>query len=122
MPTNRRRRTRELTTHDGLSADALASFCDGPFFGGEDFEAATTEAERRALWREHKSALMNRFMAELRQKGPAWAGVRPSVFWEWDEREPQRATPPGEFSNQRVWDHSRKLYDWVETGLDYLVR
>jgi hypothetical protein len=121
MPTNRRHRGREREAVDGLSEVAYLYFTFGPFFEAEGFADGKTPQELRGLWRRHRSAIMARYMAENRAKGPGWEGIRPDMFWE-ELEEPRRKTAPGEFSSQKVWDHQRRVHDWVETDLAYLRR
>lgn len=123
MPTTRRRRTRDrLTGAEGLTAVIYTFLSSGDFFEAEGFADGKSEAELRRLWTKHRAAVMARYSAECRQKGPGWAGERPWPFWKWEDREPRRPTPPREFSSQKVWDRQRRMYDWVETDWEYLRR
>jgi hypothetical protein len=49
---------------DGLSEDAYMFFSSGPFFEGEDFEARTSESERKATWLKHREAIIERYHRE----------------------------------------------------------
>ncbi len=64
MPTNRRRRQRDLVEMEGLSEAAYTFYGYGPFFEGEDYERETTEVDRRAIWRRHREEIIQRWRRE----------------------------------------------------------
>lgn len=65
----------------GLSEKLYCYFTSGPFFSAEDFADGKTEDDLRALWREHRDAILRRYLAELAARGPAFAGTRPDRYW-----------------------------------------
>lgn len=66
---------------EGVSEDAYQFYSFGPFFDGEIWATGKSEEELFSFWKEHKIQIMKRYMAELRAKGPSWAGNRPEYFW-----------------------------------------
>lgn len=104
----------------GISEADYVYFTSGDFFEAENYEIGKSEEELKFFWDKHRGAIMERYLAENRKKG--WEANRPWYFWKVDAVEPRLKTPPGEFDAQRVWDHQRKVYDWVETDFDFLKR
>jgi hypothetical protein len=47
-----------------LTEAAYYFFAIGPFFDGADYEKQTTQAERKATWKAHKAAILDRYRAE----------------------------------------------------------
>jgi hypothetical protein len=94
-------------------------FSFGNFFEAEDFADGKSPAELQAVWRQHRAAILERYLAEHRARG--WPGCRPDYFWG-ELTEPRRTTAPGKYPSQRVWDRQRHVYDWVEDDLEYLRR
>jgi len=119
MPTNRKRIARGRVSTGGITEIDYEYYTFGPFFEAEDYENGKTKEELKAFWQAHRKAIMDRYMEENRLKG--LKAVRPSFFWD-DITAPQRKTPPGEFEATKVWDHQRKVYDWVENDFDLLKR
>ena len=121
MPSTRTRRTRgRIVGSGGFTETEYLFYSLGAFFDAEDYETGKTKEELKAFWMKHRSAIMARYLEENRAKGPGWEGIRPWAFWELEDREPRRKTTPKEFSSQRVWDHQRRVHDWVETDIAYL--
>ncbi len=47
-----------------------------------EWSRGRTEPEILAFWQANKEALMARYLADLKRKGPPWAGRRPSFFFD----------------------------------------
>lgn len=76
-----RKTTPRRTKAQGLTLAAYIYFSSGTFFEAEHFEEETSEAERAALWRRHRSEILRRYSEENQRRGPHYAGRRPDVFW-----------------------------------------
>jgi hypothetical protein len=104
----------------GISEADYVYFTSGDFFEAENYEIGKSEEELRMFWEKHRQAILERYMNEMRAKG--WIANRPWYFWKVDMVESRLKTPPGEFDAQKVWDHHRNIYNWVETDFAYLKR
>jgi hypothetical protein len=124
MPTNRTRRTRGRIGADGLTNDAYIFFkWNGTI--ANDFSAGKTKDEILTFWREHRRAIMSRYLEDIRIKGPGWAGKRPSFYLdELEAKERRRKTGTHEWIGQARSDGvNRTIIDDVfETDLQYLKR
>ena len=63
MPT-RLRAGKRSSRLGGLSEVAYRYFGDGPFFEAEGFEQQTSPAERAAIWKAHRDAIIERWRLE----------------------------------------------------------
>lgn len=119
MPTTRVRRNRERAGAGGITEADYIYFTAGDFFEAENYEDGKNEADLKVFWEKHRDVITDRFFRENKNKG---CGLRPWSFWRWDMPEPQQKTSAGEFDSTRVWDHQRKVYDWVENDIEFLRR
>jgi len=124
MATNRTRRTRGRIGNDGLSEDAYIFFkWDGTLSNG--FADGKTKDEISAFWREHRGAIMARYLSDLRVKGPGFAGKRPSFYFdELEQKKPRRKTGKETWVGPCLSDGGdREITDDVfETDFQYLKR
>lgn len=120
MPTNRMRIARGRISAGGIPEAAYEFFSFGPFFDGEAWAAGQTEEELHDFWKRHRSAIMQRFLEELRQKGPGFEARRPEYFWR-ELTEPRLVTGKREF--YRPWpDKELHTTDVLETDFQILKR
>lgn len=105
---------------EGVSDNAFQYYNCGDFFGGEDWAEGKSEEELRAFWDEHKKVIIARCLEENKKRG--WVANRPWVWWIWEMVEPQRPVPPGQFEANKVWDHKKREFGWVESDFEYLKR
>ena len=121
MPTNRVRRVRvQAIGFGGITEIDYLYYSCGSFFQAESYENGKSKVELRDFWIKNSSLIMTRYMEEAHAKNHP--GCRPWAWWKWSMPEAQRPVPAGKFSAQRVWDHQRNEFDWVETDLEYLKR
>jgi hypothetical protein len=124
MPTNRTRRTRGRIGADGLSEHAYIFFkWSGTLSNG--FADGKTKDEILAFWREHREAILSRYLVDMRQKGPGWAGKRPLFyFFELEMKKPRRKTGTKQWIGPvRSDGKDRTIIDDVfETDFQYLKR
>lgn len=121
MPTSRTRRNRARAVGPGGISEAdYIYFTSGDFFEAEGYEDGKSEEELKIFWLRHREAILKRNLEENRARG--WKAERPWYFWKVDMVEPRLKTPPGEFEANKVWDHQKGKYDWVESDFEYLKR
>lgn len=120
MPTNRGRRKRTQSTSGGITEADYIYFTCGAFFDAENYGDGKTQDELRAFWKTHRAAIMQRYLAQ--EKSRLHLGHRPWPIWEWELMEPRLKTAAREYTSVKVWNRQAKVYDWVETDIEYLAR
>ncbi len=87
-----KRRPRARIGEGWLSEDAYIFFkWDGTIRTA--WAQGKTDAEILDFWTQHRDAILARYLADLRRKGPGWAGRRPRVlFDELEAQYPRRRT------------------------------
>jgi hypothetical protein len=122
MPTNRVRRSRGRTSADGITENDYYYFTWILLDGMDDgYKARRTEAEHREFWKEHREAIMARYLEEIKSKGPGWYGCRPWPFFKWDVTEPRLPADITLASNE-LYDPKKVGSDGLEADFAYLKR
>ena len=120
MPTTKFRKSRKPVNAQGLSEAAYEFFTFGDFFDGEIWAQGKTESEISAFWKAHRQAIMARYMAENRARGPGWEGRRPEYFWK--ELTEPRLPVDMTLRDDELYDVKKVGYDGLEADYAFLKR
>ena len=117
-------RTRTRIGDSGVPNGKYEYFAWGDYF--TDWGKGLSAAEILAEWKKHRAAILARYVAELREKGPAWAGKRPQIYFdELEAKHPRRRVGTGKYWGP--WANGgppkeETRYPIYESDLAYLAR
>jgi hypothetical protein len=124
MPTNRMRRSRNRISSNGITEIDYYYFTWVLLDGMDDgYETRRTEPEHKAFWKANKKPIMDRYLEEIRSKGPGWYGSRPWAYWKWDVKEPRLHIPEEKrFGKNGLYDYRVSNPDGFESDFAFLKR